>query len=266
MRFSGSQSATIGGKISITVSLTNFTITKRINIKFIYMNRILPILILISFTYTSCTSNEIGNSKDVNPESIYFDYKIWGEEGKDDITVMLQYRFAGANGTTLVLEEPGKVEFDGKTIEADSSKMTGAYYEIMKPVNEFSGKHRIVFTDLNKKQYKEEFSFQPVSLRTKVPATIHRGDLVFELDGLEPLDYVRILLTDTSFLSEGINRVDTVKNGRVIIKKEELKTVINGPIHLELYKEVEKLLKNGTKEGGQLSVTYGLKREFVLKD
>jgi hypothetical protein len=32
------------------------------------------------------------NSKDVNPDAVYFDYKIWGEEGKEDVTVMLQYR------------------------------------------------------------------------------------------------------------------------------------------------------------------------------
>ncbi|MBS1656251.1 MAG: hypothetical protein JSU05_15470, partial [Bacteroidetes bacterium] len=58
----------------------------------------------------SCASNEIGNAKDVNPDAIFFDYKIWGDESKDIATCMLQYRFAGPNGTTLVLEDPSKVE------------------------------------------------------------------------------------------------------------------------------------------------------------
>jgi hypothetical protein len=230
------------------------------------MNRLASILILISFIYSSCNSNEIGGSKDVNPESIYFDYKITGEEGKDDITVMLQYRFAGANGTTLVLDEPSKVELDGQAIRVDSSRMTGAYYEVLKPLKEFTGKHSIVFTDLDKKQYKEEFSFQPITLRAKLPESIKRDDLIFELDGLEPVDYVRVLLTDTSFASDGINRVDTVKNGRVMISKEDLEKVVNGPVHLELYKEVEKPLKERTREGGALYISYGLKREFLLKE
>ena len=222
--------------------------------------------IVFIFIFTSCDSNEVGNSKDVNPESIYFDYKVWGDEGNDDMTVMLLYRFAGKNGTTLVLDEPSKVELDGQEIKVDSSKMTGAFYEVIKPLKDFIGKHDIVFTNLDNKQYKEEFDFKPISLRTKVPAEIKRSDLAFDLDGLEPVDYVRILLTDTSFASDDINWIDTVKNGRVIITKEDLKRVVNGPVHLELYREFDRPVKNSTREGGRFSFTYGLKREFVLKD
>jgi hypothetical protein len=216
--------------------------------------------------FSSCTSNEISNIRDVDPQTIYFDYKVRGEEGNDDIAVLLQYRFGGVNGTTLVLEEPSKVELDGELIRTDSSRMTGAFYEIMKPVKDFSGNHSIVFTDINKKQYKEEFNFQPIALRTTVPPVIRRGDLVFELEGLNPVDYVRVLLTDTSFRSEGINRVDTVKNGRVILHKADLETLVNGPVHLELIKENERPVKSRTDEGGLLSISYGLKREFVLQE
>jgi hypothetical protein len=219
-----------------------------------------------SFFLFSCNSNEIGGSKDVNPETIWFDYQISGEDSTDDMTVMLQFRFAGENGTTLVLDDPSKVELDGELIKADSSKMTGAFYEIMKPVKEFTGKHSITFTDINKKQYKEEFSFRPISLKTKLPATIERGDLLFELDGLNHTDYVRVLLTDTAFTSEGINRVDTVRNGRILISKEDLQTVVNGPMQLQLIKEDDKPVKNGTPEGGRISISYGLKRSFVLKN
>ncbi|HEX7847096.1 MAG TPA: hypothetical protein VF476_14945 [Chitinophagaceae bacterium] len=230
------------------------------------MNRSFWLLLVVSALFVSCNSNEIGNSKDVNPETIWFDYKVWGEEGDEDITVMLQFRYAGPNGTTLLLEDPSKVELDGEFIKADSSKMTGAFYEMLKPVSAFHGKHSIVFTDINKKQYKEEFRFSPVSLLTEVPAEIPRGDLVFELEGLEPVDYVRVLLTDTSYTSDGINRVDTVKNGKLVIPKADLKGLVNGPIHLELIKEDERRVKNGTPEGGVLSISYALRREFLLKD
>lgn len=214
----------------------------------------------------SCNSNEIGNSKDVKPGSVYFDYKVWGEEGRDNVTVLLQYRFAGPNGTTLVLDDPAKVELDGKLIPVDSSKLTGAYYEVSVPLKDFIGKHTIVFTDLDKKQYKEEFEFVPINLNTQLPDTLKRGDLVFDLDGLDPQDYVRVLLTDTSFASADINRVDTVRNGRIIITKEDLQRVVNGPVYLELSKEEEKPVKNSTPEGGHLSLSYGIKRDFTLKE
>jgi len=231
------------------------------------MNRLFSLfLVSVSVLVFSCNSNEIGNSDDVNPETIFFDYKVWGEEGDEDVTIMLQYRFAGKNGTTLVLEDSAKVELDGQLIRVDSSKMTGAFYEVIRPVKDFIGKHSIVFTNQENKQYKEEFEFKPVSLRTNIPNEIKRGDLVFDLEGLEPVDYNRILLTDTLFESEDINWIDTVKNGRVTISAEELKKVVNGPVHLELIKEIDKPVKNGTKEGGTFSFSYGLKRDFVLKD
>ena len=231
------------------------------------MNRVFAFLFLSCILFiTSCTSNEIGNNKDVNPESVYFDYRVWGDEESGEMTVKLQYRFAGPNGTTLLLEEPSKVAVDGVVIQADSSKMSGAYYEIMKPVKDFAGHHSIVFTGPDGKEYKEEFNFMPVRLITKIPAAINRSDLVFELDGLAPEDYVRVMMTDTASFSEGISRIDTVTNGRIVITKADLASLANGPVHLEISKEDEKRVKNGTREGGTLSISYELKREFELKD
>lgn len=231
------------------------------------MNRCIGLLFLFfSFIISSCNSNEIGNIRDVNPERIYFDYRVSAEEGSEYVTVLLQYRFGGVNGTTLVLEDPSKVELDGERIVSDSSRMTGAFYEIMKPAKDFHGKHSILFTDITKKEYREEFNFQPMIMRTEPPAMVHRDDLVFEMDGLNPVDYVRILLTDTSFTSEGINRIDTVKNGRIFISKIDLQNLVNGPIQLEFYKENERSVKSRTEEGGKISVSYGLKREFQLTE
>lgn len=224
------------------------------------------IYLIFLFLLISCNNNEIGNSKDVNPQSVYFDYQVWGEEGRDNVTVLLQYRFGGPNGTTLILDDPAKVELDGKTIPVDSSKLTGAYYEVSEPSKDFIGKHSIVFTDLDKKQYKKDFEFQPIILTSQLPDTVKRSDLVFQLDGLAPKDYVRVLLTDTSFASSDINRVDTVRNGRIIITKDDLKKVVNGPVYLELSKEEEMPVKNSTREGGHLSISYGIKRDFTLRD
>lgn len=222
--------------------------------------------ILTLIFLSSCTSNEIGNSNDVNPDAVFFDYEIWGEEGKEDVTINLQYRMGGPNGTTLVLSEPSQVVLDSERLQPDSARFSGAYYELQKPVDSFTGKHTIVFTDLNKKEYKEEFEFTPFVISPDVPSVLKRGDLTFNLQGLEQVDYLRVLLTDTSFVSRDINEVDTVKNGRLVIMAERLSALVGGPIHLQLYREIEKPVKNGTREGGKISITYAVKREFELRD
>jgi len=230
-------------------------------------NFIASIIASISiFSLFSCTSNEIGNSKDVNPEAVFFDYEVWAEEDKEDVTVNLQYRMGGKNGTTLVLDEPSKVILDGEQLKVDSAKVTGAYYEVQRPLASFTGKHTINFTDVNNKEYNEEFAFTPFFLEPDVPSTLNRGDLVFNFKGLDPVDHLSVILTDTSFTSADINDVDTVRNGRLVINAERLSALINGPIHLQFYREQIIPLKKATKEGGKFMITYGLKRDFELKD
>jgi len=222
---------------------------------------------LVSLVFLfSCTSDEIGNSKDVNPDAVFFDYEVWAEEGKADVTVNLQYRMGGKNGTTLVLDEPSKVILDGEQLKLDSAKVTGAYYEVQKPLSSFTGKHTINFTDVNKKEYNEEFEFTPFTLEPDVPSTLNRGDLVFNFKGLDSVDYLSVILIDTSFTSADINDVDTVRNGQLVIKADRLSALINGPIHLQFYREQTLPLKKATKEGGKFMITYGLKRDFELKD
>ena len=216
-------------------------------------------------TLSSCTSNEIGNSKDVNPDAVYFDYKIYGDEKDGNMTVYLQYRMGGKNGTTLVLNEPAKVHLDGEEIKVDSAKLSGAFYQVDKPLKSFAGKHEIVFTDLNNKEHKEEFSFTPLKLKTNIPAVINRGDLAFDFDGVGQNEYIRVVLIDTSFRSRDINEIDTVRNGRIVIKSDQLRNLVNGHITLQFSKELEKPLKNGMKEGGRISISYTILREFELK-
>ena len=240
------------------------------------MTRLSLLSLLTIFLLSSCASNEIGDSKDVNPESVFFDYKVFGDGDTGYVTVKLQYRFGGPNGTTLVLADPSKVELDGVPIAADSSKWNGAYYEVTKRADEFIGNHSIVFTGTNNKQYREDFKFLPVSLRNQIPDTVTRvfkdgdktitlGDVVLEFEGLDFQDYVRVILTDTAFRSEGVNRLDTVLRGQIVITQRDLKSLVNGPIHLEIYREVERPLKNSTREGGRISFSYGLKRDFYLR-
>ncbi|MEO7922542.1 MAG: hypothetical protein ABIR30_02605 [Chitinophagaceae bacterium] len=225
-----------------------------------------PFFCLLSIILFACTnSREPENSTEVEPESIFLDYQVRGEEGNNLITVLLQFRFEDEYGGTLLLEEPSRVELDGEQIPADSSKITGPFYEIQKPVEWLNGTHHIVFTGSDKKKNSQPFKFRLLSLLTPVPDTIHRADLIFEFAGIEE-DHIRLLLTDTCFTGIGINRLDTVRNGRLVIDKAELDNLFNGPVQLELIREYEKPLMTGDMERGRIVFSYSIKREFILVD
>lgn len=217
-------------------------------------------LLVFCIVFISCNNKR---EDALNPEAMYFDYKITGEEGNDNLTVMLQYRDGGEEGDAVSV---GNVTLDGELMTLDSSKMNGVFYELHKPIAEFKGKHRILFTGINKKEYKEEFDFQPVELLTLIADTIFRNDLAFEFSGLAKEDYLLVLLTDTTFINDGINRVDMVQNGHLVISESDLETLANGQVQIEFIREYERPVRNGTREGGRLLITYRLKREFFLKD
>ena len=220
------------------------------------------IFILIVFSLHSCSDleNDVRENDD-----LYLDYQVSGNEDNEMLTVLLQFHRGSQHGSTVLLDQPSRVELDGTVVSADSTVITGPFYEVQRPLSDFAGSHQIIFIASSGKEYREEFVFQPVSLLNAVPDTIRRGDLVLELGGLKKGDRVRILMTDTSFTGEGINRIDTPENGRLIIPRQELNAVLSGPVNLEIIKETETRLKKAPA-GGRLFVSYGLKREFFLAD
>lgn len=221
----------------------------------------------ILFLFVGCVNYEKrADDNSINPEAIFFDYNIWGDEESGNIIVRLQYRRGWLEGSALVLPQAARVELDGEALVPDSSKMNGAWYEITKPIGEFSGKHQIKLTDENNNEYVEEFDFSLLSLKSEVPRVINRNDLAFELDGLKREDTIQVLLTDTAYYSRGIDRIDTVQNGLIHISRADLDNVRNGPVVIEFYKDEEWALKDTRKAGGRIFISYGLKRVFQLTD
>jgi hypothetical protein len=211
----------------------------------------LSILILLP----SCTSNEIGESKDVAQEKIYQEYSITYNESNPNVDVFCQYRFGGKNGTTLVLNTPSEVKFDGEKLNVDSNGVSGAYYKTTKTANSFMGKHSFVFTNIDKKQYENGFTFDdfkvafPASGAKNTPLTIP-----FTTTPLGTDDYVEINTVDSD------SSFSITNNGNnVIIPIEELKRQKKAEVQLEahLYRNIP--LQQNTTEGGKLFMHYTLK-------
>ncbi len=206
-----------------------------------------------------CSSNEIGDSKDVAQDKIYQSYAIIYAEGNSNAEIYCQFRFAGKNGTTLVLNDPGQVQFDGKKIKVDSSAGRGAFYQLYQPSNDLFGKHSITFTTTGNKNLVNNFSFGHFKL-ANLPGGISKKQdlhLNFETGVLEGDDYIEVnsVNTDSSF---SITHSTADKGNFIVIPSKELKRQKNKEISVEAILHKTIALQQATTEGGRLSITYTL--------
>lgn len=233
------------------------------------MKSILPVLniAVIVFIMTACSSNEIGNSRDVDPQAIFIEYTITQPNPGDDVWCRAQYRFGGKNGTTLLINSPGKVELDGQLMEADSSFFSGAYYQRHVAVNKFTGEHTLSFTDVNGKTYNEKFSFHPV-ICNAVPETLARQKgLSFTASGFIPGDTISLAISDTAASSPDIISTRHVINGAITVSPAELEHLYAGPLVIRLWRQADIPLSNPTSEGGHIIFDFQIgEYRAILKD
>jgi hypothetical protein len=220
---------------------------------------------ILCVSLIACNNNQSTESRG-NADHLFLDYKISGEEGYDKLTILARFRAGSKEDETVKLKAPAKVELDGEVFPADSAAMTGAYYELNKPVADFEGKHTIVYTGSDKKKYTTDFTFEPLQLETEIPGIFHRDDVFFQFRKMEDGTTVRLLLTDTSFINDGINKLDTVRNGKVSLLSSDLTDLANGPIQLELIKEIQQPILFGNQNKGLLRISYAIRRTFKLEN
>ncbi len=225
-----------------------------------YFNKLNAAILFLLIVFSACTSNEIGESKDVAQDKIYQQYSISYTEGNEKLSVYAQFRFAGKNGTTLVLTKPSQVVFDDEIIKVDSSNVSGAYYQIQKAVAGFYNKHHFIFTDINNKKFDNDFSFDAFKLVSLPPAVSKKQsfNLLFETTALQPGDYIEVTTnnTDSSF-----SVTHEAKDGGnfIIIPAKELQRQKGNELSIEatLYRNIP--LQQNTAEGGELEIKYALK-------
>lgn len=198
-------------------------------------------------------------------DDIFFEYSVNAEEGNDSVSVLLKFKEYDEYGQAISIE-PGKVSLDGINIAADSTPMTGPFYTLNKHIGEFTGKHRIEVVLPDHKKFRDEFSFQPFSVRSPLPDTLKRAKLQLEFNGLNSGEVVRLIITDTSFTGDGIHRLDSIWNNRMLITKNDLSFLEPGPINLELTRESVQKLRNVTGAGGIISISYTIRKECWLRD
>lgn len=215
-------------------------------------------LIVSSFLFSACSSNEIGDSKDVAQDKIYQQYDISYSEGNSNAEIFCQFRFAGSDGTTLVLNAPSQLQFDGDVLKADSSTASGAYYKASQPIANFFGKHSFSFTNTAGKRMENSFSFERFKL-INTPASVSKQqafNLNFEAGAFQAGDHIEIYAsnTDSSF---AVSHTDS--GNSIVIPATELKRQKGKELTLEatLYRKIA--LQQNTDEGGAINIMYALK-------
>ena len=217
------------------------------------------LLFTIALFFTACTSNEIGESKDVAQDKIYQSYSVSYTEGDETAEVYSQFRFAGANGTTLILSQPSQLQFDGEKIKVDSGEYSGAYYKALKPAAGFYGKHHFTFTTTDNKTYTNSFSFDGFKL-VNVPASAPKTKdllLPFEAPALKGDDYISVdaINTDSTFnISHNYADGNAIKIPAEYLKKQKATTLT-----LEASIVRKPSLQQVTSEGGSLKIEQRLK-------
>lgn len=229
---------------------------------------LLPVAVLFIFL-SSCDVVEIGQAKDVNPDAVWQQYNIWYDEADDSVICHAQFRFAGPNGTSLVLDSASHVMLDGKLLDVDSSIYPGAYYlHRLLPQNAI-GKHVFSYTDINGKNYQNAFIFSPLQLQNDLPVSINRhSDLKLRFSGLADKELLAISLSDTATdNSADIDSNFALKSQCIIIPATYLAKMANGPLTLHIGYDKKLPLQQTAKEGGEINFSYSLKpREILLSD
>jgi hypothetical protein len=195
----------------------------------------------------------------------YADYKVWAEEGQDEVTVRLQYHRGDIEGPAFALPPPAKVLLDGEELVADSTRFNGVFYELSKPVGAFRGHHTITVVGADGKSQKETFEFTPFTLASELPANLKKKPFSIFLNGLpDDGSLVRVVIIDTDYESADVNEEIVPENGVVEVTEQHLSNLTKGPIVLEIYQEVERNISGNGHQTGRFSLTYGLRRQLSL--
>jgi hypothetical protein len=213
--------------------------------------------------FLSACKNSDKTADVLDKEELFYDYKIIAEEGNDNLLVMAQLKSGGEEGEVITLTPATEILLDNELMQKDSAKIGGVYYEMYRAIDSFTGSHSFVFKEAGKLKQQVAFNFQPFALEDGLDSVVSRKNWQLSFTGLDSVSNVRIVLTDTTFESEGVNELRKVRHNKLEIDSVMLGNLKNGPIQLTLTREYEQPLKN---EKGRILLLYTLRREFILTD
>ncbi len=224
---------------------------------------IIPILIIF---ISGCASNEIGHSKDVNQDEINQGYRISYDEtlGHTDITAF--FRFAGPNGTTLILDSPSSIELNGESFTENPSSGVGCFYNKVVKGQLPDNTYVFTFSDMNGKKFENKLNFRNMQVE-EIPKQISKNDglTIHFTDKPEGRgEDVDVEITDDSIsVSESYKHVFLE---RIRFPKEKLDR-LHGTAKIKIRRYGSFELKQHAHAGGFITTDYALApKEVVISE
>ncbi len=205
----------------------------------------------------SCVSNETANSDTVKQSEIYQSYTVTYDSGDKELSATASFRFGGSTGTSLALTTPSKVLFNDQEMTVDKNMFTGTFYEINKQITASPLSFDFLYTDNDKKTYKNTASIDAIAIDT-YPTSISKNE-EFEVSWTgNPVlngESVTVTLEGKDFFSSS-QSISTVGASSVRFSRELLKDVKSGSADIVVKRTKNFSLKESSHLGGNFSVTY----------
>lgn len=226
------------------------------------LTRLITGVLIVIFIFQSCALKK--DKPAFTDENIYLDYVISATEEDSVLTILLQFKDQ-MTGDALLIPPPGKVSLDGVEIPADSSKIGGVYYEINRRPGDFPGDHEILYTDQENNHYMEKIKFEPLKLLSSIPDTLDGSGFDLSFSGIGNRDQLIIIYRDTANFHDDQRKAGEPGENRINLSAQDLETLSEGPIQLELLRESKYNMQQTPPAGGQLKSTYTIKKELFLR-
>ncbi|MDD2634299.1 MAG: hypothetical protein PHW82_02235 [Bacteroidales bacterium] len=220
------------------------------------------LVFIVTFGFiSSCSPEEIADSKDVNQSKIYQAYWVEYDAGESDFyNIEAQFRFGGANGTTLSLSEPSKVSVNKNEMNKDIDMFRGCYYK-----TKLQNLTDCVFSfkDTEEKVYINKCIIQKIELK---PVNQIETDTNYEIEWIgNPIsqkEEVFVIIEDQD--NNTVKFSTAIVGSKAIkLKSRDMQTLTEGKGHIYIYRTCLSGLQQTTDEGGKIYSEYKSKKQSI---
>ncbi len=212
------------------------------------------------------------DSKDLDPDVVYLDYRIICEmhadravmQKKKCAKVRLYYRKGSAYGTTIAMTNPAEVHLEEERLSLRKPWLMGSFYQKEYRPDELLKKRQVRYTDKNGEQQTHDISYEPIYLETKIPTSISNDSLTLRFSGLKDGTLTKCQVTHLA----SKNAIDLPQpvNGVLVVPASTLQLLGAGNLVFEFNTSHSRELDTTTRAGGRLLTMTNIKVKTHLLD
>ncbi|MDD4150376.1 MAG: hypothetical protein PHE33_10125 [Bacteroidales bacterium] len=218
--------------------------------------------IIVAFgCMSSCTPEEVADSKDVNQAKIHQAYWVSYNAGEsNNYNIESQFRFGGPNGTTLSLSKPSTVTVNQQEMNEELEAFRGCYYKFqLQDISDCI----FTFKDTENKEYRNKCIIQKIELK---PINKIETDTNYEIGWIgmpvSQKEEVFVVIEDqdknTFIVSTTIVGSETVK-----LKYSDMQNLIEGKGQIHIYRTWTSVLEQAADDGGKIYTEYKSKKQSI---